>query len=239
MKKKSKTLIWISIIAVLVVIFVILSATGVLDILKDVEKLQNWLAGFGALSYLVYIGIFVIGTVFLLPASVFTIVGGLLFGPLKGTALALAAATLSAAISFLMTRYFARDYMVKKFKDKKLFKAMEKGIAQNGVEFVMITRLIPIFPHNIQGYAYGLTNISFLKYVLVSAVAMIPGAFLYAYFAGQLVITGVTPMFIVQLVIASFLFYLLFRVVKRIAKKRGIPIEGFKEEDQDEFKPTD
>ncbi|AMP19970.1 hypothetical protein AZF37_01135 [endosymbiont 'TC1' of Trimyema compressum] len=71
----------------------------------------------------------------------------------------------------------ARDFIVKKFQHKKVFETMETGIAKNGVEFVLITRLIPIFPHNIQGYAYGLTNISFIKFTVVSAFAMLPGAF--------------------------------------------------------------
>ena len=109
---------------------------------------------------------------------------------------------------------------------------METGIAKNGVEFVIITRLIPIFPHNIQGYAYGLTNISFIKFIIVSAFAMLPGAFLYAYFAGELVRTGVTPSFVIQLIIANLLFYVLFRVVKNIAKKKGISIEELSEESE-------
>ena len=114
MTKKKKIGLWIGIIILVIILFGVLTATGVFDLLSDVEFLQNWLASFGTLCYLVYIGIFVLGTVFLLPASVFTIVGGLLFGPIKGTLLALTGATVSTAISFLITPLLGMEFYCKK-----------------------------------------------------------------------------------------------------------------------------
>ncbi|WP_162473788.1 hypothetical protein [endosymbiont 'TC1' of Trimyema compressum] len=45
--------------------------------------------------------------------------------------------------------------------------------------------------------------------------------------------TGVTPFFIGQLIIASLLFYILFRVVKKIAKMKGISVEELSEENNE------
>ena len=61
---------------------------------------------------------------------------------------------------------------------------------------------------------------------------MLAGAFLYAYFAGELVRTGVTPSFIVQLIVASLLFYILYKFVRKVAVKKGISIEALSEEDE-------
>ena len=43
----------------------------------------------------------------------------------------------------------------------------------------MITRLIPLFPFNLQNYAYGLTKIRFATYFFVSWICMLPGTAAY------------------------------------------------------------
>ena len=52
---------------------------------------------------------------------------------------------------------------------------------------VMITRLVPIFPFNLQNFAYGLTKVKFSTYALVSLTCMIPGTAAYVFAGGALV----------------------------------------------------
>lgn len=42
-----------------------------------------------------------------------------------------------------------------------VFQAIERGIARSGCDFLILTRTVPLFPYNIQNYAYGLTAIRF------------------------------------------------------------------------------
>jgi uncharacterized membrane protein YdjX (TVP38/TMEM64 family) len=51
----------------------------------------------------------------------------------------------------------------------------------------MFTRLVPIFPFNLQNYAYGLTSIRFPIYVLVSAIFMLPGTIVLVQLGGAFV----------------------------------------------------
>ena len=51
----------------------------------------------------------------------------------------------------------------------------------------MFTRLVPIFPFNLQNYAYGLTSIRFSTFVLVSAIFMLPGTAVFVQFGGAFV----------------------------------------------------
>lgn len=46
----------------------------------------------------------------------------------------------------------------------------------------MTTRLVPIFPSNIQNYVYGLTEINFFKYWVLSTLFTIPGKFILIIF---------------------------------------------------------
>jgi hypothetical protein len=50
----------------------------------------------------------------------------------------------------------------------------------------MITRLVPLFPFNLQNYAYGVTRIGFWAYLTTSAVCMIPATVAYTFAAGAL-----------------------------------------------------
>ncbi|MBR2106811.1 MAG: hypothetical protein IJ937_06065, partial [Treponema sp.] len=40
---------------------------------------------------------------------------------------------------------------------------------------LMITRMVPVFPYNLQNFAYGITDISFTKYSVLTFVFMFPG----------------------------------------------------------------
>ena len=50
----------------------------------------------------------------------------------------------------------------------------------------MVTRLVPLFPFNLQNFAYGLTRIPFWTYVGVSAVCILPGTIAFTLAGGAL-----------------------------------------------------
>ena len=43
----------------------------------------------------------------------------------------------------------------------------------------MVTRLVPVFPYNLQNFAYGVTDIGFGTYTVGSFLFMIPGTAMY------------------------------------------------------------
>ena len=51
----------------------------------------------------------------------------------------------------------------------------------------MITRLIPIFPFNLQNYVYGITSIGFGAYAATSFFCMMPGTVAFTAAAGAVV----------------------------------------------------
>jgi uncharacterized membrane protein YdjX (TVP38/TMEM64 family) len=50
---------------------------------------------------------------------------------------------------------------------------------------VMITRLVPVFPFNLQNYAYGLTDIPLKTYALVTLPCMLPATIAFNFAAGS------------------------------------------------------
>ncbi|MEZ5397009.1 MAG: VTT domain-containing protein, partial [Bryobacterales bacterium] len=132
--------------------------------------------------------LYALWAVLFLPGAALTLAGGAVFGLLTGTITVLLGATLGAALSFLIARYFARDRVERLARSNAKFAAIDRAIAKGGWKIVAMLRLSPAMPFNVQNYLYGVTAIRFWPCVLTSLVFMLPGTFLYVYLghlAGQ------------------------------------------------------
>ena len=145
----------------------------------DVELMQAWVNDAGFAGPLVFMLIYIVGTVFFFPGSVLTLAGGALFGPVLGTFYNLTAATIGAIISFVAARYLAHDFVEKKSAGK--LKAIKQGVEAEGWKFVAFVRLVPLFPFNLLNYALGLTKIKISHYSVATYICMLPGAIAYTY----------------------------------------------------------
>ncbi|WP_070119616.1 TVP38/TMEM64 family protein [Bacillus marinisedimentorum] len=227
--KKGSPLKLLAVIGAIAAVFLIAWQTGILEQLKDVKAMQAWFEGFGVFGYIVFLLVFVAVAVFMLPASLLTIVAGITFGSIKGGLLALIGATIGAMAAFLIAKYVARGIIVNKFKDNAVFKKIDQGVEKNGESFLILTRLVPVFPYNVQNYAYGVTSLSFVKFSIVSLITMAPGAFIYAYMAGQIVAEGFSTKLLLEFAAAGTILFLVSLIPKYIAKKKGINMEELKQ----------
>ena len=186
--KKSiiKILITVGIVAA---VYLVLRSYGVTDDLRleNVPKIKTWVASFGKIAPLIYIGLYLVSTVFFLPGSPVTVLAGFVFGPLWGVFYASVASIISVSIAFLIARYVARDLVEGWVKDNAQFRRIDEQVEEQGWRILMFTRLVPIFPFNLQNYAYGLTSIRFSTYVLVSAIFMLPGTAVFVQLGGAFV----------------------------------------------------
>ncbi len=129
----------------------------------------------------IYMLLTIAGCAFLaLPGVTFAIFAGLLFGPVLGTVCCSAATTIGAALAFAAGRFFLQDTvrpMV--IKNKYLNKWLFDNSGKNQLFVLIITRLVPVFPYNLQNFAYGITDIKFSTYMVGSLVFMLPGTAMY------------------------------------------------------------
>jgi uncharacterized membrane protein YdjX (TVP38/TMEM64 family) len=239
-EKKGKGGLIKIIIVVLIIgaVFAIAHFTGLLERLaltpENIVAMEEFFDGFGLLAYLIFIGIYILVAVFMLPAFFFTIIAGLAFGAVAGAATALVGSTLGAAVAFIVARYVARDTIVNRFGKSPLFRKIDDGLKANGVSFLILTRLVPVFPYNVQNYIYGLTPIKLGTFTIVSFITMAPGAIIYAGMAGLMRESlmageGFDPMLLVYLAAAGVILFLVSLIPKYIAKKKGIKLEDMKE----------
>jgi uncharacterized membrane protein YdjX (TVP38/TMEM64 family)/rhodanese-related sulfurtransferase len=156
----------------------------------DPAAIEGAIRNLGLWGPVAHVVLFALATVLFVPGALFGLAGGVLFGPLWGTILNLAGATLGATAAFLVARYVAADWVRRKAGAR--LERLIQGVEAEGWRFVAFTRLVPLIPFNLLNYALGLTRIPVVAYVLASLICMAPGALAYTWlgYAGREAVAG-------------------------------------------------
>jgi uncharacterized membrane protein YdjX (TVP38/TMEM64 family)/rhodanese-related sulfurtransferase len=156
----------------------------------DPALIEAAMRNLGLWAPVAHVVLFALGTVLFVPGAIFGLAGGVLFGPVWGTILNLAGATLGATVAFLVARYVAADWVRRKAGGR--LERLIRGVEHEGWRFVALTRLVPLVPFNLLNYALGLTRIPLVAYVLASLVCMAPGTLAYTWlgYAGREAVAG-------------------------------------------------
>lgn len=201
----------------------------------DAATLQAWIADAGAAGPLLFMGLYALATVLLLPGTILTFVGGALFGPLWGTFYNLTGATLGAVLAFLAARYLGSDWVQARVGTATQggIGRLVKGVEAEGWRFVAFTRLVPLIPFNLLNYALGLTRIPFLPYLIATYIFMLPGAVAYTYlgYAGREAVTGGEELVQKGLIALALLAAVAFvpRLVGKLRERPWLSVESLNE----------
>ena len=177
---------WVLYTAVAVAIVLAVKYFHVQHLLKEA---LDWIGKLGPWGPVIFVGIYVVATVFFVPGSVLTLGAGAVFGVALGSVCVSISATLGATAAFLVGRYLARDAVARKVERNERFAAIDRAVADEGWKIVFLTRLSPVFPFTLLNYAFGLTRVRLSHYALASWIGMMPGTVMYVYL-GSLVNVG-------------------------------------------------
>ncbi|MGK7920075.1 MAG: TVP38/TMEM64 family protein [Trichodesmium sp.] len=144
------------------------------------RKTLIWIDSLGFWSPITFIIIYNLATVLLIPGSVLTLGGGVIFGVFRGSIYVFLASTLGATIAFLIGRYISRDWVCQQLSQHQKFNAIDQAVVKEGFKIVFLTRLCPLFPFNLLNYAFGVMQVSLKDYILGS-LGMIPATIMYVY----------------------------------------------------------
>src|SRR5262245_42061243 len=137
---------------VVVVVVVAVQYFHVQDVLKAT---LDWIGKLGPLGPVIFVGLYVIATVFFIPGSVLTLGAGAVFGVALGSVSVSMAATLGATAAFLVGRYLARDVIARKVEQNEKFATIDRAVAHEGWKIVLLTRLSPVFTLTLMNTAFG------------------------------------------------------------------------------------
>jgi uncharacterized membrane protein YdjX (TVP38/TMEM64 family) len=61
------------------------------------------------------------------------------------------------------------------------YAAIDRAVAEEGWKIVLLLRLNPLVPFNLQNYFFGATDVGFVPYVVVTFFGIMPGTAFYVY----------------------------------------------------------
>lgn len=143
-----------------------------------VLELRAAIISLGWLSVILFIALYAVATILMAPGAPMSITGGLVFG-LWGIPIVATGATIGCAAAFGIAR-LRRPPDKQPSRNPKI-QAIDDAICVNDWKVVMLMRLSPLVPFNLQNYVFGFTNIRFSRYLLASFLGMLPGTAVYVY----------------------------------------------------------
>lgn len=142
------------------------------------EQLLQWYRDHKLLTVGVYWILYVLAVAFSLPgATVLTLVGGFMFGTWLATIYVVTAATVGAIGIFVAARYALRETMQK--KAGKWIARFEAGFRENALSYLLVLRLVPIFPFWLVNLVPALLGVPLRTYAFGTLVGIIPGSWVY------------------------------------------------------------
>jgi uncharacterized membrane protein YdjX (TVP38/TMEM64 family) len=146
--------------------------------------LQEFVASAGWAAPVVFVLAYAVATVALVPGAPMTALAGVLFGPLLGTVVVVAGATLGATAAFALSRRLGRR-RVQRLLGPRLARA-DGWLERRGFATMLGLRLTPLVPFSALNYAAGLSRVPVRPYVAGTALGIVPGSFAYASLGGTL-----------------------------------------------------
>ncbi|WP_375771411.1 TVP38/TMEM64 family protein [Archangium gephyra] len=137
--------------------------------------------GMGMAGAGLYVVLYGVATVLMMPASVLTMGAGFVYGPVYGSLLVVLASNLSALVSLLLGRTVLRERLGRRFVGLPKFTAVDSAVAAQGFKVVLLLRLSPLFPFSVLNYSLSLTRVRLRDYALATLLGMLPATVLYVY----------------------------------------------------------
>jgi uncharacterized membrane protein YdjX (TVP38/TMEM64 family) len=151
-----------------------------LDLLKENRgALKEFVHDHKTQAVLAFIAAYVVVAAFSLPlGALLSIAGGYLFGSIFGTAWIVIGATVGATILFLVAKTSLGDPLRTRFAAQ--IKPMEEGFRENAFSYLLLLRLVPLFPFWLVNLAPAFVGVSLVTFVATTFIGIIPGAFVFA-----------------------------------------------------------
>ncbi len=159
------------------------------------HTLMEWNARNTVLAVVVFIGGYALAVALSVPGAVwFSVAGGFLFGTVKAAFIVVVAATLGALGIFLIARYVLADFFREKMGEAG--KKMEKGFKENALSYLLVLRLVPLFPFWLVNLVPALLGVPVRTFVIGTFFGIIPGAAVFCSIGsglGAIIDAGDTP----------------------------------------------
>ncbi len=184
MSKKRKiihtSIVVFVITAILVLSYFIFKWTGIWEYINSVDKIRGLILSLGFWGRLAFVFLQFLQVTFLpIPSTVSTLAGVLVFGPLQASLLSLSGIMLGSVLAFWLGRRFGRKLVSFMVGEETCHKWT--NFLTNAKYSFVVMMLLPIFPDDILCLVAGLTDMSWLFFVVTNLISRPLAIFLTCY----------------------------------------------------------
>lgn len=142
------------------------------------EQLISWTNSHYLSAVILFMACYIICVAASFPGAVIlTLTGGLLFGIFWGVIYVIISATLGSILIFLIVRFALSDWVAQ--KTSGWVRKMRQGFQHNAFTYLLILRLIPIFPFWAVNIVPALLDVKARTFILATFIGIIPGTIIY------------------------------------------------------------
>lgn len=139
---------------------------------------------------LAYLTLYAICNVLFIPPIALSVTATVIWGWKVGAVMELVASTIAAIPPFLIARRASRDWI------EKLGSSGERWLGflkEEGTTALLTLRLVPVIPYTALNYLAGCTPLTTSRYVVATAVGVLPSTFIFAYFTESILAGVISP----------------------------------------------
>ena len=183
--------------------------------LADVEKIREFIGSFGTGAPVVFIIMQILQVLLApIPGEATGLIGGFLFGTLKGFFYSSIGLSLGSIINFMIGRFFGTRYISKLIPEKKR-KKFDSLLKRQGIFVILTFFIFPGFPKDYLCLFLGLSSIPKKVFFIIACIGRMPGTFLLS-LQGSSLYEKNYPVLIVTLVICVLLVLVMYRYKENV-----------------------
>lgn len=177
--------------AILAGAWIVLPAIGGFILLASLGPVGTWLKDHGPLGYLIYVAVFITSAgIGILPTYSQAVLAGWAFGPLIGTALALAGFVGASILGYAIARPTARHRVEAELSRHPKWSLVRdillRGDRLKSLGIVTLIRIPPNSPFSVTNLVLASTGVPLWIYVTGTAVGMLPRTAVIVYLASRI-----------------------------------------------------
>ncbi|HUU98888.1 MAG TPA: VTT domain-containing protein, partial [Phycisphaerae bacterium] len=147
---------------------------------RHIDAIEAWIKNLGPWSIMVFVGLFIVATSFIVPDTVLSIMAGALFGLGWGIAAVVVGSLLAAALQYALAQRLLRSRIERALAARPSMAAIQRAVSRNEVRLQALLRLTPLNPAMIT-YMLGAAGVRFAGF-LFACLALVPNLVIEVYF---------------------------------------------------------
>lgn len=188
------------------------------DIFSNPTKLKNFILSFGIFAPVVFFSLQVLQVIIApIPGNILALVGGVLFGTVKGTLLNLTSLYLGSFIMFAIGKHFAKKVALVFVKEETYSHYKQIISGKKGKLSLFLLFLLPFFPDDALCLIAGSSNLSYKEFGVFLVIARTPGM-LFAGVLGSKISTGNCKLIIAISLVYGIILLLIYLYRKKLIK---------------------